>query len=310
MITFYHGSDIYRIRAAVADLSEHALPRDMAIEADRSELERTLKYPSLFGQTTCVIVRNILADAATAQSFQELIERYDVSTLPDVLVIACHEGDPGRPSAASTALFEYLKRHAQTCTQFTPLTGAQRTSWIRQFCTDRQCTITTDATALMGQRSVGDSWALANDLEKLCAYAGQEPITPAMIGLLTSAPQERDEFALSNALAARDKRAALVALWIRLHQGTPGQLLLGALAHSIRTLLSVGDLASRNTSAETIAKTIGLPPFVVSRTIHGVSSYPHGALQRAHQTLAQLDRNTKNGAADLEDGLYASILNL
>ena len=320
MIIFYHGPDVYRLRAAVAELWERArtdhgaaasAPRNMTSDEDRQELERTLKYPSFFGQTEFVVARGVLADAATAKAFQELLERYDVPGLATVIVVACHEGVSGRASAAATALTAYLKKHATSHIQFMPLTGDQHASWIREFCADRECTIDPGAMALLERRSGADSWALANDLEKLCACGHDTSrITTDMVGLLTTVPQERDEFALSNALAIRDKRAALAALWTCLHEGMPGQMLLGALAHSIRTLLSVGDLARRRVPPETIARTVGLPPFVVAKTLRGLGSYPEGSVERAHATIARLDRDSKNGITDLEDGLYGIILDL
>lgn len=290
MILFFSGSDAYRLRsaateAAVSWRNQHTdgvtCTLDASIIEDRESLERILKYPSLIPQHTLVILRNVCADAATAEAIQELFEPSHLSDSPEMMVVACDEHNARRESAATKALTTYLKKHAQSFASFDPLTGTEQARWIANFCAQRGTTILPAAVGPLVHRTVGDSWMLANELEKLCAFSQSQPIDRGAIDALVPPRTERDEWQLSNAVMTGNKRAALVALWERLQAGAPVPLLLGGLAYATRTLLT-----------------------------RKASPYDHATLVRAHQTLANLDRISKSGLADGEDGLFAAILNL
>ena len=130
------------------------------------------------------------------------------------------------------------------------------------------------------------------------------------VRLLVPAPYRYDEWELSNAIAARDKRGAVAALFKRVREGAPEPLMVGSLASAVRTLMMVRDLADRGRPATAIAKATGLHPYVVSKTLRGAAAYEPHALREAHRMLAALDRSSKEGAADAVDGLFATLLAL
>ena len=278
MLSFYSGSDIYRLRSAITGASATI---DFGDRDDRTELERTLKYPSLFGERITIVIRNVFSDADTADTFKDLLETYAVSTLADITLAVCREGDGGRESAATKALQAYLTKHSAHTAVFGPLKGSEQEAWIKQYCAERGCQIDPQAIASLIRRTGGDSWVLANELSKLCAYSYPLSINLAAVDTLVPLLQERDEFELSNALAAGNKRQALAALWRRLKEGAAEQLILGLLAYSVRTLLT--------------------------RSGSGISSQK---LQQAHAALAQLDRDGKSGASAVDDRLFAVILDM
>jgi len=309
MIIFYHGTDIYRLRQAVRALGPATSTLQANEPDDIIELERTLKYPSFFSEQKRIILRGILANAEIADTVHDLFAQHDVARLSDIMVIACQEGPSGRESASAKKLTAYLQKNSAQTTEFLPLQGIQLTHWINEFCFQRARTIEPVAASLVSGRASHDSWVLANELEKLCAYS-DGIITADMVRLLVPAIREQDEFALSNALIAGNKRDAIAALWTRLRQGAAGQLLLGALAYATRTVLAVGDLAARRTPAGVIAKTLGLAPFVVTKTLTTISGRDLKKVAHTHTALAALDRNTKEGHVDLEDGLFSTLIDL
>jgi len=315
MLEFYCGTDVYRLRQAVKDRlaaasSDHSI-RVVTVQAadELQELERSLKYPSFLDEHTFVVVRDALADAATAGEVHRLLNEHDAADLSDISVLVCQQGLPGMDSAALKELETYLRTKSQKVLEFQPLRGAELTSWIGTFCSLRGRTIRPDAAAMVARATGGDSWSLANELEKLCAYTDKD-IPPETVRLLVPLRQERDDFQLANALAAGDKRGALSALWTRLQEGTAGQLLLGAVAYATRNLLIVSDLLSRRMPVGAIAKTAGLPPFIASRMVSSIGRHDPAKLLQAHHALAELDQRSKEGKTDIEDGLFSTIINL
>lgn len=281
MIIFYHGQDSYRLRKAVQEraASMPATIADMSTPEGREAFERALKYPSLLGEPTLLVARNIFADAATALFMHELLEEHHVAKASDITMIACQEGRTGRESSATKALGVYLAKNAQETAEFASLTGVALEHWARAFCAERGCSISSEACRLVINRTQGDSWALATELEKACAYTGEGTIAADTVRLLVPEQHEQDDFALSNAIAARDKRGALSSLFRGLADGTSEFLLLNIMAHAVRTMLA--------------------------RT---GSSYT--GLLRAHHALARLDRAAKDGLRDAKDGLFDILIGL
>lgn len=320
MLIFHHGSDTYRMRQAGIALAERmgaghpGMLRNATVDlrepTGTDELERLLKYPTFFSEPTLITVTSALADARTAERMTDILDRYDPARMTDVTVVVRHEGESDGRSAAAKSLLAYLTKKSSEHTEFEPLKGAALDAWVTDFCVRRGCTIAPAALALVTQRTAGDGWALAQELEKLCAYAQNGAIDAHAIHALVAPPPERDEWELSNALAAQDKRGAIGALWRRLSQGTAEQLLLGSLASGIRTLMTVKDLAGRGLSPAAVAKTAGLHPYVVTKTLRGAASYTGEQLAGAHERLAGLDRSAKSGHADMTDGLFAVLLSL
>lgn len=305
MLYFYHGSDAYRLRDAVHAIIERAgagvstTHIDLTEKNQAEELERILKYPSFFQEPTIIVARNVLANATIAQEALDLLERYDAPALTDVTIIAIHEASGGRESAATKKLTTYLTQHATEYATYDLFTGGQRAAWMRSFCETRGCTLSAPALSVLNARATDDTWGLANELEKLCAYADGNEITADAITTLIPPPIDHDEFALTNALYNHNKRGALSALWQRITEGTPEQLLLGTLASATRTLIAV---KSGNTS--------GIHPFVAGKARTGALAYTDQQLTTAHLSLATLDRSSKDGLADLTDGLFGVLLGL
>jgi len=311
MLLCYHGNDSYRIRQAVCDLIDSVRAQGTALsithvdctdDSAADEIERRLKYPAFFEEKTLIAARN-----AAGPIFADLLERYPLSSMHDVIIVAIQ--DTSQKSADKKTLNALVKA-ADTATQFSPLTGGALSDWVHDYCVKRGSSINPATVAVLTGRLSTDTGQLALELDKLCAYARGAEITVDMVRLLTPARVERDEWELSNALASHDKRAAIVALWRRIHEGTPEPLLIGSLASGLRNLLMIQDLTSRKQPSAGIAKLTGLHPFVVSKSLRGAATAHPQRLREAHISLARLERDAKDGFAHMTDGMFSVLLSL
>lgn len=303
MITLYYGTDAWRLRHATASC-EADLRIDGSTSGGTAELEHLLKYPGFFGQTTTVVVTEPLAFAGLV----DLLKNTGARALKDVHVLLSQKCAP-KETADRKKLLAQMERLASVSTEFTALKGAQLSAWIRSYCTGNGRAIDTDALEELVARIGSDTWMLANELEKLCAYAPERISRPAVTALVPL-PQQQDEWELSNAIAAHDKRGAIAALHRRIAAGAPEPLLIGNVASAVRSLLMVRDLLDRGRPNAAIAAATGLHPYVVMKTVRGARMFKPDSLLAAHRNLATLDRAMKDGRADGIDGLFSVLITL
>ncbi len=307
MLHLIYGNDSYRLREATANLiagypGSEVIRVDCNDETAADDLRRHLKYPSFFGDTRIIVASN-----AAYESMGEVLDEFAIDQIADIVLIAIQDtAQKGYDKKALTR----LEKQAVTTTEPTPRAGAELVAWIQSYCAGQSGTIAPDVAKLLAQRVGGDAHALTNELDKLIAYARSTQITAAMIHTLTPPRIERDEWELSNAVASYDKRAVIAALWRKLQEGSPEQMLLGSLAAGMRNLLMVKDLTSRQQPSASIAKATGLHPFVISKTLAGARTADAQRLSRAHIALSLLDRGAKDGRMDMTDGLFAVVLAL
>jgi len=312
MLYWYHGTDTFRLRSAVTDLvaslraqhqtALHVVRVDCADAGAADDIERHLKYPSFFGDRTCIIATN-----AAAPVMADLTARYDFSTLEDIILVAVQ--DTSQKSADKVVLATLTKTADHTAV-FAPLKDAALTAWITAAAAGLGGTLEPDAMRELVRRVGSDSGRCAAELAKLVAYAAPHAISIDAVRLLTPEPAERDEWELSNAIASMDKRSIMAALWKKVREGTPEQLLIGSCAAGLRNLLMIRDAAQRTTSGTTIAKLTGLHPFVVSKTLASATAADEPRLVRSYLALTLLDRDSKDGRADAIDGLFAALLSV
>jgi DNA polymerase III delta subunit len=312
MLLCYHGTDAFRLRQAVTDLigslrshhgaSLHVARIDCSDDGAADELERHLKYPSFFGDRKLIIAFN-----AAGPVMADILGRYALSALDDIVLVALQ--DTAQKSTDKKVLAT-LMITAETTVALNELKGAEFDAWMRDYCEQRHTSLEPAAARELIRRVGTDTGRCASEIEKLSAYANGDPISHDMVLLLTPARPERDEWELSNAMASHDKRAMMTALWRRVQEGTPDQLLIGSLASGLRNLLMIKDLTAQKKPAAGIAKLTGLHPFVISKSLRGAGSADTGRLRSAHCAVALLDRDAKDGRRDAVDGMFSLLLSL
>jgi DNA polymerase III delta subunit len=312
MLLCYHGSDAYLLRQAITEMvgslrerhgaSLHIATVDCSDEKATEDIERQLKYPSFFGDAKLIIATN-----AAGPVMADILERYEVSSMDDITLIAAQNTSLKSTEKKTLTL---LLQAADSAKEIQPMTGRTLETWIHEYCRLRDCTITPEAVRLL-LRCVGpDMQRTTLELEKLCAYTQKGDINETSVRMLVKEPAERDEWGLSNALAAHDKRAVVASLWQKVQDGTPEPLLLGAVASGLRNLMLIKDLTVQKRPATDIAKLTGIHPFVVSKTTRGAMLADTQRLKNAYIALARLDRDAKDGITDTVDGLFSLLLTL
>ncbi|MFN0083842.1 MAG: DNA polymerase III subunit delta [Blastocatellia bacterium] len=144
-------------------------------------------------------------------------------------------------------------------------------AWIREYVSRAGGFIEPAAAAhLVGMVGV-DLLRLSTELDKLMAFVGERGrIGRQEVDELVRNAREHSNFELTDAIVDGDRRRALKLLdRIFANASDPPQslslMILGAIASNYRKMLAARELMAQNAPNSEVAKTVGMPPFAVTR---------------------------------------------
>jgi DNA polymerase-3 subunit delta len=138
-----------------------------------------------------------------------------------------------------------------------------------------------------------DVSALANEVEKLAAWAGGEPVGRREVELLAAPAQEASAWAIMDAWGARDLPRALAACESDLERGSDPFSLTMRLASQVTLVRQVQALAEEGLGAKDIAKRLRKHEFRVRKALGHADNYTRDELDEAVIRLAALDAALK-----------------
>ncbi len=109
---------------------------------------------------------------------------------------------------------------------------------------------------------------------------------------------KNDIFKTIDALAIRNKQAALIFLHRHLAEGESEIYLLSMLVYQFRNLLLVKSEIERGVQFQSLSKSIKLHPFVLRKSFEQSKGFTLSALKKIYERLLELDIATKTGRID------------
>jgi DNA polymerase III subunit delta len=155
--------------------------------------------------------------------------------------------------------------------------------------------IEAQAAAALADVVSDDLRAADNELVKLTAYvAGERPIAPADVALLTTYVAEPDIFAMVDAIGQRDGTAALRLLHRLLRDDEPLRLF-GMIVRQFRLLILAREHLDSGGSPQQIAQAIGVHPFVGEKLSVQAKRFTLDQLEMIYHFLLETDFGIKTG---------------
>lgn len=319
MIIILHGADTFRSRGKLRQIiaqyqkkhvGNFGFVRFEGGGMEPGDISAALRSDSLFRAKQLVVIER----PDEADQLAELVGANDLVASTDTIAVVWFAG----PIKSDSRFAKLAARKAVQAQRFDPLERAALTRWVARFVRDLGAAIEPNAVAALCAAAGSDTWRLANELEKLVAHAGDRPITVGDVAALVDAPASPRAFAFADALAGRDRARALALLHEHLEAGDSPQVLVGMIGYALRTLHLVQrartDAEVRATPVATLAKTLALHPFVVTKTLKQAERFPQQEVGRAMQLLADTDWYMKTGrlepAAALERFVMAVTVSL
>lgn len=307
------GSDRPKIETALERLRRHFEPEAIetasAQELSGADAAALCNAGSLFGDARLVVVEGVdgrrtnegrLANGWKAADVKA-VEEYLASPAPGtVLALIAEELKKDAPltkacaKAGDVLAYDVPKRNLN--------------NWVAERFKQAGARAEPDACAALVHLVGEDLTQLANEIDKLALWAGDEPIGQTEVELLVAAVAETPTFTLTDAWGQRDTGRTLEASeTIFEREGRPRRdtapRLAGALANHLAFVRRCQRLAAEGVRPRDAASTLKRHPFYVEKVFGQASNFSEEELRRAVVRLAGLDHALKGGsklAPDLE----------
>ncbi|QGG56995.1 DNA polymerase III subunit delta [Paenibacillus sp. B01] len=194
---------------------------------------------------------------------------------------------------------------------FPELSEGELASWAVRRAADQKRSLDEEAAQLLVARLGTSMQALAQEVDKLCLYAGEGgAVTKDDVARLTAATVEEDAFALVDAALERRMDRTL-ALYRELLLRKEEPIRIAALvARQLRIMLQIKELERHRYSPQQMAGQLGLHPYAVKLAAEKARRYDTAVLGRHLAALAELDYRMKTGQVDKELGLQLFFLSM
>jgi DNA polymerase III subunit delta len=157
-----------------------------------------------------------------------------------------------------------------------------------------------------------DVSALATEVEKLAAWAGDDPVGRREVELLAAPAQETSAWAIMDAWGARDLPAALAACQSDLEHGSDPFVVAMRLSSQVTLVRQAQALADEGLGAKDISKRLRKHEFRVRKALGHADNYTRDELDEAVIRLAALDAALKgdsrlSGELELERAIVELV---
>ncbi len=232
-------------------------------------------------------------------SWQALV-RY-VDQMPPSTMLVLLDGE----IAPKTPLLEALEAKG-TAREFKPKGPKELPEWVRKRAQMVGLRIDGRAASLLAglaggqkrEREYNDLWSLANELDKLRAYAGNEVVREADVQALTPVLREQKGYLLADAIVEGRPAAAAQLLRELQEQGDPPGVTLATIQTRYRRLCITQDLLDRGASGAAIGQAVGASGYALEKLIEQAMRQPMASLRAAYRRLVQADLDVKRGVYD------------
>jgi len=314
MVFFFYGVDGYRIRQKTNSVIEGYKAKHKSGlnfgRFDFGEVETFDKFKnfidsySMFAEKKLAIAANLFSAGKDIQEkFLEYLKKSDVLKNNEEFLVVAQElalAEDKRSKQKyilknSQELFKVLTGKTIKAEEFDYLAGAKLEAWIKKEVELAGAKISAGAVKKLAIFVGPDLWQMKNETDKLVSFANGETINEAMIEELVKARIENDIFKTIDALAQRNKQAALTFLHRHLAEGESEIYLLSMLVYQFRNLLLVKSEIEHGMQFQALVKTIKMHPFVLRKSFEQGRGFTLPALKKIYERLLELDCAIKSG---------------
>jgi len=304
MIIFLHGLDTFRSKEKLSQLKQR-----FSREVDKSglnlmeldaknctigDVNKAIFTQSFLAKKRMVVIKN---SCQQIKSFQnQLLDilkqgKWEAKSGSDNILIFWDDKADKRSS-----LYKYLSQ-SKFRQEFNILTGLDLTNWALARFKAKQARISQQGAGVLCSRSDGNLWALAGEIDKLCALKKGSEITVEDIEQTNLVKIDDNIFNLTDAVGAGNKNIALKLINDQLESGTDEIYLLAMIVRQFRILIQIKTAIDRGMNNKSmIAKELGMHPFVVQKTMAQAGRYSIDKLKQIYDKLLQVDIGLKSSS--------------
>ncbi len=308
MIIYVYGEDTFRSRAyATEQIEKFKKARDPAgynvAELDGAKeslgkiLEGLLATPFL-AERRMVLIANILS-SSDKTLLGEIIERIKNQKIPDSTAVLFWQAEPLSKVKEAKELQALLQKEKYV-QEFPLLVGIKLQGWIDQEFKKRGGSISPAGAAYLAQNIGGEMWLLNSLINQVSAYKNGVRVEQPDVELFLDHKGSETIFNAIDAVAEGNTKKAFLLLMAQRAEGQEEGFIFNMLLRQFKILLEIKDCQERenNPSPDTIAKLLGLAPFVVKKSAGVARRFSLAELEEKYRELVQIDLGMKTGYAD------------
>jgi len=322
MIIFLYGADTFRSHRLLQEMKNkfikdtdhdaNSLSLVDGQSATLKEIAEKINTGSLFVKKRLVVIENIFKNKKI-KIFPELADYLKkFSAGEDNIIIFIDEelNTKDKPlKVDAKKLFTFLNKQ-KFVQEFKALTNLQLLNFIKKEAATYQKEMGANAASYLINMTGGDPWLIASEVKKLCFYSPTKIITENDVKELCVGAVSEDIFALTDALSAKNKTAALRLLEEQYAAGLSDEYLIAMLIRQFKILLQIRTALDNNLSQTEIAANLHLHPFVVKKGLSQARNFSEGSLKNCLNRLIHLDFSNKNGLSHTKTELMLLISEL
>ena len=306
MIIFLYGENSYGISQKTNEIIKSYKAKNPSgfnlamfdfAEDDPKCFFESVKANSLIPEKRLLILKNIFS--ADSEKILEFFRSKTGSSLAeksqDMIFLISHLGAPNK-----NKLFEYLAKKPNQSQNFHTMKEYEIKSWIGDFSNSLGVDFTGEAVDFLTASCGADLWRLDSEIRKLADYKIKGVISKSQVEDLIMPGANYKMFELTDALAKKDKKRALEALYEALDNDEKPVELLGLLAWQIRNLLRF----KLNPDKPSELK---LHPFVLEKTKAAAKLFSIEELDAILSKIIDMDLTFKTSEADAKTALSLLI---
>ncbi len=289
--------------SAAGDDSPFAVFNNLSYDGediDFAAIKEAVKSPPMMADYKLVVWRHADLTSLTEAECEQLDEICSLSAESSAVIIfvAAADGvDFGGAKKPSGFISRFGKKI--NVLRFEKSTENQLYSWLKKHFDKEGVNVTLDTVRTLVMRSGRSMEVLAGEVEKLSALAharGKSEITPEDVEEASSTTPESDTYALSNAIAERNKQKAYDALMDMKHRRVEPQIIMGMIAKSYSELLSVSLLLDEGRGLGDIESILKITnQYRLKHTVSAAKKYTTKKLMEIVDTLSRVDAESKFG---------------
>lgn len=342
MIIFLYGPDDFRAKQKINELREKFIKEVdptgssmVSIDGAKTTIDElsTLYRPvSLFSKRRFITLSNIMNNKQ-AEILEELGEFLQKEKNNENILVIYEPNfvekkiagknlimKPGADNKTlplnkiEKKLFDYLVK-SQFVQFFDVLSGREMTNFLETRAKKNGVRISSSTLQLLLGLIGTDLWSLSQEIDKLSAYvlstAKEEAvITDEMVKEMVSQSLIDGIFSLTDALGNRQAGLAVKLFNDQIIGGAHPHYLLTMMLWQFKTLASVRQGLDSGKTSKELAKSLGLHPYVLEKSINQVRKFNLVSLENAINRLVDLDYKSKTGQGKLEELLPVVLVSL
>lgn len=321
MIILLYGADSFRSRRFLQELknkfikdldpNSHSFSVVDGQSATLSSISEQINTGSLFVKKRFVVIENIFKNKSE-KIFSELTPYLEKLTKSDENILVFRdEAIEGAKvlKAPAKKLLAFFKLQPYT-QEFKTLTPAQLLTFIKKEAALYKKDISAPAAALLIDLTGGDLWQTATEIKKL-SFCNDEPLIKSeLIKAMVPGSYDENIFGLTDAISAKNKKAAINLLAEQYAAGLSDEYLLTMLTRQFKILLQIRGALDAKMNPADMASRLKIHPYVAQKGALQARNFSAAVLKNYFNALVRLDFLNKTGRGDIRTELSLLISEL